>query len=88
MAERPNAAKGGTAGGAAYRVSSVRVRPGAPFNEEAVMSKEDPHRIEDVDLYVFLGILCYALNSPVCGGISLAIAGYICLCSSGDSSES
>ena len=53
------------------------------------MSKNDPHRIGDFDLYVALGILCYALNSPICGGISLAIAGYIIFCSGGrDSGES
>lgn len=53
------------------------------------MSKNDPHRIGDFDLYVALGILCYALNSPICGGISLAIAGYIFFCSGGrDSGES
>ena len=31
VAERPNAAIGGTVGGAACRVSSVRVRPETPF---------------------------------------------------------
>lgn len=31
VAERPNAAMGGTVGGAACCVSSVRVRPEAPF---------------------------------------------------------
>lgn len=46
------------------------------------MSKRDPSRIEDFDLYVFLGILCYALDSPICGGIALSIALFIFSCSS------
>lgn len=53
------------------------------------MSKNNSHRIGDFDLYVSLGILCYALNSPICGGISLVIASYIFFCSGDrDSSES
>ncbi len=47
------------------------------------VSKEDPRRIEDFDWYVFLGILCYALNSPICGGISILIAFFILCCSCG-----
>ena len=50
-------------------------------NTEADMSKSDPHRIEDSDLYLFLGILCYALDSPICGGIALSIALFIFYCS-------
>lgn len=45
------------------------------------MSKSDPHRIEDSDLYLFLGILCYALDSPICGGIALSIELFIFYCS-------
>ena len=39
VAERPNAAMGGTVGGAACRVSSVRVRPETPFFQDCKIAK-------------------------------------------------
>ena len=39
VAERPNAVIGGTVGGAACRVSSVRVRPETPFFQDCKIAK-------------------------------------------------